>query len=211
MQLSGNLSLLLFTILNNKSDIKCLYLKKTLIDFSNKRKICDIVCKIGDASLLKYAHENGNEFELNITLVAAVGGHLDCLKYVYENNMLIWHPKTTYIAAKHGHLSCLKYAYENGCPWDPMTVLGAMKNKHIDCVKYAHEVHLKMIEDTNSSTCELGGSSDIYFYSCNYKSDVFGHCSYDYHDYHDISFGASRRLISELNNNSHYTGVTGCY
>ena len=45
----------------------------------------------------------------------------------------------TYIAATEGHLDCLKYLYENGCPWDEMTTYGAVIGGHLDCLKYAYE------------------------------------------------------------------------
>lgn len=179
MQFTHELSSLLFAILNKRLDIKCLHLKKTLVNYSDKNKVCDIACQIGDLSLLMCAQKNGCEFDLNITLVAAVGGHLSLLKYVHEIEPFIWHPKTTYVAAKHGHLSCLKYACKHKCPWDPMTVFAAIKNKHIDCIKYANEVHLMMIESPENEDFSI----DKYDYKCKYSSDYYKQyqqCIYDY-------------------------------
>ena len=53
-------------------------------------------------------------------LGAAVGGHIECLKYAHENECP-WDEKTCCGAAETGHLECLKYAHENGCPWDEDT------------------------------------------------------------------------------------------
>ena len=48
------------------------------------------------------------------TVVAALNGHLDCLKYAHENGCE-WDEDTCSEAALNGHLDCLKYAHENGC------------------------------------------------------------------------------------------------
>ena len=44
-------------------------------------------------------------------------GHLDCLKYAYENGCKLYKNKTEacLIAIKYGHLDCLKYLHEIGC------------------------------------------------------------------------------------------------
>jgi hypothetical protein len=39
-------------------------------------------------------------------------------------------------AAAHGHLDCLKYSYENGCPVYCAAVTAAQDNQ-LDCLKYA--------------------------------------------------------------------------
>ena len=52
--------------------------------------------------------------------LAAMDGHLDCLKYAHENGCP-WDENTARYAALGGNLDCLKYVYENGCPWDVNT------------------------------------------------------------------------------------------
>ena len=70
--------------------------------------------------------------------MAALNGHLECLKYAHENGCS-WNKHTCSKAAFHGHLECLKYAHENGCPWDKWTSSNAACNGLLDCLKYAHE------------------------------------------------------------------------
>ncbi len=38
------------------------------------------------------------------------------LKYAHENGCE-WDSRTTVWASQGGHLECLEYARENGCPW----------------------------------------------------------------------------------------------
>ena len=51
-------------------------------------------------------------------------GNLDCLRYAYENGCE-WDSLITSIAAKFGQFECLKFAHEHGCPWDLYTTLRA--------------------------------------------------------------------------------------
>ena len=69
---------------------------------------------------------------------AVINGHLDCLKYAHENGCE-WDSKTCYGAAQYGHLDCLKYAHENGCEWNVEICWIAAGKGHLDCLKYAHE------------------------------------------------------------------------
>ena len=45
---------------------------------------------------------------------------LECLKYARENGC-DWNEETCDDAALNGHLECLKYAREHGCPWNEET------------------------------------------------------------------------------------------
>jgi len=49
-----------------------------------------------------------------------------------------WHVDICIIAASSGHLDCLEYVHENGCPWDERTCRYAAFSGHLDCLKYAH-------------------------------------------------------------------------
>jgi hypothetical protein len=40
-------------------------------------------------------------------------------------------------AALGGHLEVLKWARENGCPWDELTCAWAAKSGHIEVLKWA--------------------------------------------------------------------------
>lgn len=72
---------------------------------------------------------------------AAIGGHLNCLKYLHENNFT-WDYKTIKEALAYGNFECFKYAIENGC--EPEINCDhyceyAIFGKNLDCLKYLRE------------------------------------------------------------------------
>ena len=87
---------------------------------------------------------------------AAQHGHLECLKYAYNEDNSPWNSFTCKYAAENGHLECLKYAHENGCPWDKETSSNAAKNGHLECLKYAHENGCPWDEETTSNASKYG-------------------------------------------------------
>jgi len=52
--------------------------------------------------------------------LAAIGGHLDVLKYVREHGCPLT-ARTCELAAAGGHLEVLRWARQLDCPWDPLT------------------------------------------------------------------------------------------
>jgi hypothetical protein len=46
-------------------------------------------------------------------------GHLECLKYLHEKDVL--GTNGLVLRCQKGHLECLKYLHEKGCPWDERT------------------------------------------------------------------------------------------
>jgi len=87
------------------------------------------------------------------------------LKYAHENGCN-WNEQTCLNAATFGELECLKYAHENGCSWDGDETTGfvvgdnrcrsacdmAVLQKKIDCFMYAFERHCRWRSFTISST-----------------------------------------------------------
>ena len=79
--------------------------------------------------------------DIFVTIRAAEGGELECLKYAHENGCQ-WDERTCTAAARNQHLNCLTYLHENGCPWNYETMATskelcrryAMEN---DCPKFS--------------------------------------------------------------------------
>ena len=97
--------------------------------------ICKLAAKYGKMNCLRWACENGCEWDNLICAIAAENGHLNCLEYLHENDCK-WNWWTCMYAAENGHLDCLRYAHENNCPWDRKTYSCATKNNNPKCLIY---------------------------------------------------------------------------
>jgi hypothetical protein len=74
---------------------------------------------------------------------AAQNGHFDCLKYAHENGCE-WNNNTCEaIVANHllhdDSQQCLKYLHKNGCEWDAQACKHAALNGHLCLLQYAHK------------------------------------------------------------------------
>ena len=81
---------------------------------------------------------------------AAENGHLDCLKYAHENGCE-WNVWTTLKAAYNGHLDCLRYAIENGCPYDSENELAEIKQVTIDIQTTKNIISTGLENDINKN------------------------------------------------------------
>jgi len=69
------------------------------------------------------------------TLETSINGHLDCLKYLLDNNISKWDEAITYHAAYHGYLDILQYAQEKKFTFHPLTTACA-EYGGIECLQY---------------------------------------------------------------------------
>jgi hypothetical protein len=99
---------------------------------------CQKISRYGHLECLRYAHENGCQWDIFTCYYASLFGHLECLKYAHENGCP-WDEDTCSGASSDGHLECLKYVHENGCPWDKSACFNASVVGQLECLKYAHE------------------------------------------------------------------------
>jgi hypothetical protein len=65
--------------------------------------------------MLKWAIQQGCDWDNMIIIYAAQGGHLEIIKWAKEYGCS-WTIQATKNAAAHGHLEVLKWLVENGCP-----------------------------------------------------------------------------------------------
>ena len=131
------------------------YFKNVLLSLKFKSTLCYQTCKKGYVETLKWARENGCEWESYISKVAARNGHLDCLKWAGENGCE-WDKDTCTAAARNGHLDCLKWARENGCPWDSNTCSSAAIGGHLNCLQWTRENGCPWESRTSSRAAESG-------------------------------------------------------
>lgn len=90
----------------------------------------------GYVDCMRFAHENGGEWNNSTCNVAAQMGHTDCLRYAHRHDAP-WDERTTYMAAAFGNLECLRYAHRHGAPWHSRTCIIAAHNGHLSCLRYA--------------------------------------------------------------------------
>jgi hypothetical protein len=62
---------------------------------------------------------------------AAMGGHLEILKWARENGCP-WDGQTCYFAAVFGRFELLRWARENGAPWDEITRRNAASKGYVE-------------------------------------------------------------------------------
>ena len=120
----------------------------------------------GHLDCLKYAIENGCDYERGFMCIYAAGnGHLDCLTYLYNHGGFEWNAETCRLASHHGHLECLKYMHENGCEWDIDTVNYAAQSGHTDCIQYAIQNGCEWNESSVHNSLYIGHINTFkYFY-----------------------------------------------
>ena len=92
----------------------------------------------GHLEVLKWLHANNCLWDAWTCEHAARGGYLEVLKWLRINDYS-WDTWTCSNAAKSGHLNVLKWARENGCPWDEDTCAMAAQGGHLEIVKWARE------------------------------------------------------------------------
>jgi hypothetical protein len=97
---------------------------------------CSNAALNGHLEILKYAYDNGCQWDAWTCSNAALNGHLDVLQLAHENGCP-WTEHTCSNAALNGHLHILEYAHVHGCPWNEFTCSNAALNGHMDVLVYA--------------------------------------------------------------------------
>jgi hypothetical protein len=101
-------------------------------------RTCAFAAIGGHLELLKWARENGCPLHKWTCWHAAKGGHLEMLKWLRENECL-WPWEMTHYAARNGHIEVMQWLHENGCPWNWLTCADAARGGHLETLKWARE------------------------------------------------------------------------
>mgnify|MGYP001099855862 FL=1 len=120
-------------IICEKGHFECL---KFCIDnklFANVN-ICETLIKYNHLECLKYALDYYTK-SVTYIQIAAERGHIDCLKFLHEQDSP-WTHTALINAAEYGHLNCLKYGYEHGIQFPNNIINVIAHTEHIDCLKY---------------------------------------------------------------------------
>jgi len=121
--------------------------KLELLKWIREEKKCDwdemtiqAAAKQGNLEMVKYCVANGCPIDTAACACAAENGHLECLKYLREEEKAPWNWATAANAAKNGHLHILEYLVERKYDeYDAWACSYAVKNGHLDCLKFLHE------------------------------------------------------------------------
>ena len=98
------------------------------------------ILRKGNVKILQYAYEKMKiPFNSISGLVTAEFGHLECLKYMHENNY-VFDSFSFMNAAANGQLECLKFAHSIGVSLDFPTARIAAANGRLRCFEYCYEV-----------------------------------------------------------------------
>jgi hypothetical protein len=106
----------------------------------NSVTISRIAAMHGHIDVIKYLYQNKFLIHSYLYNDAANYGHLECLKYICENIFLINFKE--YVcddAASNGHLDCLAYAHSKKYPWNHNTCYYAARNGHLNCLDFLHK------------------------------------------------------------------------
>ncbi|WZN64194.1 putative ankyrin repeat protein [Chloropicon roscoffensis] len=119
----------------------------------------------GSVEVLEYLLESGSEFDRNVCMGAAIGGRLEALKWLRDQDPPCpWDAGTCAYAAAGGHLDVLKFlrAQDPPCPWIEDTCAYAAKGGHLEILKWlrAQDPRCPWSELT-CAWAALGGHLDV--------------------------------------------------
>ena len=97
---------------------------------NNNKMNFKLIMEADNILLLKWCINNGYNTNM-ICHNISCKGHIECLKFAYENRYK-WNESTCSNAALNGHIECLKYAHKNNCEWDESTCSNAAINGHLE-------------------------------------------------------------------------------
>ena len=103
-------------------------------------RVCNAAAVIGSLHLLDMACFHGCPLDVSSFMAAALGGHLDVLRWLnYNAEISRGNAYVCGFAAKSGSLACLKFLRSEGFAWDITTVAFAAKGGFDDVLRWALE------------------------------------------------------------------------
>lgn len=157
----------------------------------NCKKCISYACAASNGHLecLKYFHPkvDANKFEKCVcklekygdsaTLFAAIGGNMDCMRYLVEESGCYLTSSVATFAAEYNRFEILQYLYSKGCELHSDLTLKAAATNSLKCLKFAIQ-----------KGCEIDEfayifSSSVESYEClDYllNDSVVKKCSFDY-------------------------------
>jgi len=139
--------------------------------FEWNEKTFTIAARFGHLNILRYLYENGCPSNWDAGAWITVNGHLECLKYLYEKGYEFNEYHTRNVSS-NGHLECLRFLYENGCPISAKSAMRAVVEGKIECLRFLYGNGCP-IENFTVSSAARGGHFEILQYL------ILNNCPYD--------------------------------
>jgi len=102
-------------------------------------RLAILAARAGREEAINYLCEfQGHEWDMEVVVEAALGGHLETLKWLHEKKWFgdEWDYEVCNAAASRGHIEVLRFAFENGCPFSNRGLNDAARGGHHECVEY---------------------------------------------------------------------------
>ena len=103
------------------------------------KRACDMIAKTGNVEMMKCALHAGCLVSILTSEIAALAGHLNCLRYLRERGARWKKAKVIAAAARGGHLPCLQYAHQQGQPLLSEFYTFAVVKSNFEMMRYLHE------------------------------------------------------------------------
>ena len=116
---------------------------------------CYLYAEFGCIKLLKFARQNGHEWDIKSCIKAALGGHFNILKWLRSQDPPCpWNELTCSAAVNGGHFNILKWlrSQDPPCPWNERSCKYAAENGNLDILKWLRNQYPPCPWD--ESTCE---------------------------------------------------------
>jgi ankyrin repeat protein len=107
-------------------------------NFVLNNQSCKNAILIQNLFYLRYANENGFQFDTYDYNYAVFYDSLEIIKYLFEHGCP-WNEEVFPVAVYNKNIEIIKYLHKNGCPWNESTFINAVSSGILENVKYLHK------------------------------------------------------------------------
>jgi len=183
--------------------------------FHSTRIYCTIAAKYGQKEMLQWLHDNGYSWDHRAFECAAENGHLDIMKYLYENRCYRAGDVPLINAATNGHLEVLKWLhtqeyYNSFLGYIKVFILtsrvctSAVGNGHFEIVKWLHKNQCFWDSDACLSAAENGHLEILKYLHEN-------ECHWNKHAYYVAAKNGHIEILKYLHENKCPWDNWACY
>jgi len=116
----------------------------------------DVAAKYGQVECLTYLLEKKCPWNYSARNYAARNGHLKCLQLIVKHCENWDQSETVSLAASGGHLDCVRYLHENNFRLDSFSFQKAIINRRYHCIEYFFEKSCPISTSTIQAAIKIG-------------------------------------------------------